>query len=157
MHLTNYFIFKVVTTVDNPKSELSDKIHSLSVGVWPSFTLKLGLELGLADKSIEDLEKQLPHASFQAIKAAWLYVFVFFHSYLVYQCIYRELGLLVEQQGTIVLSELGEKLRKGEQDRDRAEYWLGPQLTPWLEASQRFHKPPSNSLGSILDSFRIYI
>lgn len=61
----------------------------------------------------------------------------------------RDLGLVRDNNGRIELTESGRLLQKGRESRDRADYWLGIQLIPWLESSQRFLSPPSHQSGSI--------
>jgi len=129
----------VATKVKDPLSEMNERLHSLCVGFWPSFALKLGLEMGLADKDTTGILTKLPPASLQALKAAWL-----------------DLGLLTTTVGgDVTLSDFGRQLKAGAPGRDRADYWLGAQMTPWLEASQRFLSPPSqekrNSFFDTLD------
>eukprot|EP00026_Physarum_polycephalum_P005066 Phypoly_transcript_05092.p1 GENE.Phypoly_transcript_05092~~Phypoly_transcript_05092.p1 ORF type:complete len:271 (+),score=31.62 Phypoly_transcript_05092:1125-1937(+) len=78
----------------------------------------------------------MPTESYKALVAAWL-----------------DLGLLESQQGDVVQSEMGRRLKSGLQDRFRADYWLGLQMTPWLEATKRFHRPLSHKDGnSFFDS-----
>lgn len=122
----------IATSIKGPPQELPDRLQSLFVGFWPSFALKLGLEMGMADSNRSDLATKFPDSSFQALQAAWL-----------------ELGLLsIDPNGQITLSETGKLLKPGLPDRDRADYWLGIQMRPWLDASQRFLSPPSHSAGN---------
>lgn len=122
-HIPN-FDFQVATTLKNPDSEIQNKIHSLCVAFWPSFALKLGLEVGLADTDLASLSTT---ASFTALVAAWLYVP---HSCVCkYNIFCRNIGLLSRtDEGKVILSEMGARLKLDLPDRHRANYWLGTPL-----------------------------
>ncbi len=101
-------------TANIPTSEQEkfQRLHDVAVSYWIPFAIKLGLNAGLAGgkPSIE-----IDGRGKEAIENAWI-----------------SLGLLDEDTGT--LTPRGKQLKHGTVIRDRFDYWLGPQLKPWIEA-----------------------
>lgn len=80
--IINKHPLQVETNIKSAESEQKERIHGMSVAYWPSFALKLGLEMGLADESNlnnERVRHEIPPASFQALIASWMCAFLIYY------------------------------------------------------------------------------
>ncbi|GCC10071.1 multifunctional cyclase-dehydratase-3-O-methyl transferase TcmN [archaeon] len=94
------------------EQEKFQRLHDVALSYWIPFAIKLGLDAGLArgKPSIEIDERGK-----EAIRNAWI-----------------SLGLLDED--TSILTPLGKQLELNTIIRARFDFWLGPQLKPWIDA-----------------------
>ena len=97
-----------------PKEDLDSKLNEMFIGFWQPLTVRLGLLAGLtahaAELHLEIHEREI-------LEGAWV-----------------NLGLLDNE---LNLTEIGDHLSSSEMLIDRALYWTGPQLRPWIEGELR--------------------
>ncbi len=125
----------IMTHIQSSEREKIQWFHDIAIAYWVPFAVKLGLEAGLAggtkNLTIDSRGKN-------ALKRAWI-----------------EIGLLDERGGH--LTKLGSVLKSGRVGKDLIDYWMGPQLIPWIKARNRlqgqnipdFFKLISEDPGSI--------
>ena len=106
-------------------NEIQSIIHNVAISYWKPFAMVYGIEAGLAGGKLSD---NFSSTAIKRLKEAWI-----------------ELGLLTDDGAT--LSKLGRSLGPGSIGETLIQYWLGPQLHPWLDARQRM------SSGNIPDFF----
>ncbi len=103
---------QIINELPASDDELKDRLHGISIAYWAPFAVKLGLDRGLADGKCSSA---IPPRALKALQNAWV-----------------ELGLLEEDNKC--LTPVGLKLIDGTVERQRFDYWLGPQLGPWLDS-----------------------
>ena len=105
----------VLVEIPSSVQERSHWYKDISVSYWEPFAMKLGLEAGLAGGKSS---LKVTNDGMRALLRAWI-----------------DLGLL-DATGNH-MTERGSLLAPGHIERDLIDYWMGPQLIPWLDAVHR--------------------
>jgi len=108
--------------IQRANSEYESTLDKSFTAYWNPLTVRLGILAGLTSR---ESVLTLLESDLNVVQDAW-----------------KNLGLL-DCQG--YLTTLGQTLSSSEELLDRALYWTGPQLTPWLEGENRLNKPSLRS------------
>ncbi|MDE0953783.1 MAG: methyltransferase [Candidatus Poseidoniales archaeon] len=108
--------------IQRANSEYESTLNKSFTAYWNPLTVRLGILAGLTSR---ESVLSLLESDIKVIQDAW-----------------SNLGLL-DCKGD--LTTLGRTLSSSEKLLDRALYWTGPQLTPWIEGENRLNKPSLRS------------
>jgi len=106
------------TYIQRAKSEYKSNFNESFTAYWQPLTIRLGILAGLTSR---ESVLSLSESDLKVVRDAWV-----------------NLGLLGPHSD---LTPLGRTLSSSEELLDRALYWTGPQLIPWIEGENRLINP----------------
>ena len=110
------------THISCAASELESELNTSFTAYWHPIAIRLGILTGLAGQKAV---LPIAESDLEVVKQAWV-----------------ALGLL---DSRFKLTHLGQTLASCDELIDRALYWTGPQLTPWIEAEYRLTNPETRT------------